>query len=117
MKIAINDLLRAVSIALDHVEAQVVGVTSHHAQRVAYISTLTGKALGLEEDSLIFLSAAALLHDNALFEFFEDKEDVGVGNWTDDELKEHCVQGELNAKGLPFYPQIEHAILYHHERG
>lgn len=116
MRIAINDLLRAVSVALDHVEAEVVGVTTYHAQRVAYLATLTGKELGLKGDSLVYLTAAALLHDNALFEFFEDKEDVNVQNWTDEELGKHCIDGEENVKGLPFYPQIEHAILYHHER-
>lgn len=116
MKIAINDLLRAVSTALDYVEAQVVGVTTYHGQRVAYLSALTGKALGLEDDELIYLSAVALLHDNALFKFFDEKDDVNVNNWTKEELEGHCTQGEENVKGLPFYPQIEHVILYHHER-
>ncbi|MCH5268942.1 MAG: HD domain-containing protein [Lachnospiraceae bacterium] len=116
MKIVINDLLRAVSIALDHVEAEVVGVTTYHAQRVAYLSVLTARALGLENDSLVYLAAAALLHDNALFEFFDDEEDIGAHDWMEEVMGKHCTAGEENVKGLPFYPQIEHAILYHHER-
>ena len=116
MIIAINDLLRAVSTALDCIESQVVGVTTYHGQRVAYLSALTGRALGVEGDELIYLSAAALLHDNALFEFFDAKDDVRVYNWSEDELVAHCTHGEENLKGLPFYPQIEHAVLYHHER-
>lgn len=116
MRIAVNDLLCAVSAALDHVEAQVVGVTTYHAQRVAYLAALTARELGLEGDSLVYLAAASLLHDNALFEFFEAKEDVSVNNWVEEELGKHCIDGEENVKGLPFYSQIEHAILYHHER-
>ncbi|MCH5268848.1 MAG: HD domain-containing protein [Lachnospiraceae bacterium] len=116
MNIAITDLLRAVSTALDYVEAQVVGVTTYHGQRIAYLSALTGKVFGLKGDELVYLMAAALLHDNALYEFFEGKEDVSANNWVEKELTEHCSKGEENVKGLPFYPQIEHAILYHHER-
>lgn len=116
MKIAINDLLRAVSTALDHVEAEAAGVTTYHAQRVAYLAVLTGKKLGLEQDELIYLFAAALLHDNALFTFLDEDADEGVPNWVEEEIGAHCKDGEENVKGLPFYPQIENAILYHHER-
>lgn len=116
MRIAINDLLRAVSTALDHVEAEAVGVTTYHAQRVAYLAALTGRALGLDNNALVYLTAAALLHDNALFEFFEDTEDTGAQNRVEEALGDHCIEGEKNVTGLPFYPQIEHAILYHHER-
>ncbi|MCH5266450.1 MAG: HD domain-containing protein [Lachnospiraceae bacterium] len=116
MKIAINELLYAVSTALDHVEAHFIGVTTYHAQRVAYLSALTGKALGLESDELFFLATAALLHDNALFQFFADAEDWNKMKLTEKEMEQHCIEGEENVKGLPFYPQIKHAILYHHER-
>lgn len=116
MKIAINDLLRAVSTALDHVEAEAAGVTTYHAQRVAYLAVITGRELGVEYDELVYLSAAALLHDNALFEFLDEDPDEGMPNWVEEELGAHCKDGEENVKGLPFYPQIENAILYHHER-
>lgn len=117
MKIVINDLLRAVSTALDHVEAQVVGVTTHHAQRVAYLAVLTGKESGLEMDELVYLTAAALLHDIALFGFIDEKgKNVAIQYWLDEEIKGHCTEGEKDVQGLPFYPRIKDAILYHHER-
>lgn len=116
MKVAINDLLRAISTALDHVEAEAAGVTTYHAQRVAYLAVLIGKELTLEQDALVYLFAAALLHDNALFKFLDEDADEGVPNWVEEEIGAHCKDGEENVKGLPFYPQIENAILYHHER-
>ena len=30
-------------------------------------------------------------------------------------LKDHCLRGEDNVRSLPFYPEIQDAILYHHE--
>lgn len=116
MRIAINDLLRAVSTALDHVEAEAAGVTTYHAQRVAYLAVLTGRELGLKQDELVYLFAAALLHDNALFVFFNEDADTETHSWVEEEPGAHCKAGEENVKGLPFYPQIENAILYHHER-
>lgn len=119
MQIYINDMLYALSGALDSVEAEIFGVKSHHSERVAYLSVQLGRALGFSEQQLLNLAAAAVLHDNALTEYISVKRQMDTSSATllpsAELLKIHCDMGEENAKILPFYPQIKHAILYHHE--
>lgn len=119
MKIYVNDILYALSGALDSVEAEIFGVKSHHSERVAYVAMKIGKAWGYSEQDLLHLAAAAVLHDNALTEYISLKRQTTVSSDTllpsVELLKIHCDRGEENVKILPFYDKIRHAVLYHHE--
>lgn len=119
MQIYINDMLYALSGALDSVEAEVFGVKSHHAERVAYIATKLGQSYGMSPEELSCLAAAAVLHDNALTEYISVKRQIDVSDTSlmpsAELLKVHCDMGEKNVQILPFYPQIKYAVLYHHE--
>lgn len=119
MKICINEVLYAFSIALDAVEGELLGATTHHGQRVAYISALMGKHYGLSDIECARLSVAAVMHDNALSEFFDEeliRGEVPDNVNVEKALGKHCAAGEHNMKHLPFYDSIKDAVLYHHER-
>ena len=62
MKIMINNILYAIADALDYVEAELLGATTNHARRVAYISAEMGKHYGLNGKQLLNLAACAVLH-------------------------------------------------------
>lgn len=47
MKFNLNKFLFPISFALDFVEMDIFGVSTNHSKRVAYISAVIGKALGL----------------------------------------------------------------------
>lgn len=117
MKLCINELLYAFSSALDAVEHELAGNSTLHAQRVAYIAAMMGRDLPQQER--MALVAAGLLHDNALSEYIQSET---IGGIKPDEVRmenklgQHCAQGERNVKVLPFYEQIQGAVLYHHER-
>ena len=121
MKVYLNDMLYALSYALDCVEAELLGAKSYHSARVAYICVRVGESYGLQPVELLRLAAAAVMHDSALTEYADlcrGKSD-GVRPETKDSspksLRGHCEMGERNASILPFYEQIKGAVLYHHE--
>ena len=142
MKIDLNEILYAVSYALDATEIEyfdkldwaskveidnrVVGkhylynVNIGHSKRVAALSVITGRALGLSENELIDLAAFAILHDNALTEFNQEeleykKYNKGISYSADDFFIRHCIIGEKNTGLLPFRTNNRDVILYHHE--
>lgn len=110
MKINFNDILSALSYGLDCVEQELVGVTHHHGKRVAYISTMMARTMGMEGQELSDLAACAILHDCALTEYIQSE----VQKKTLD--KSHCAMGEENIRGLPFFGDVSGYVLYHHER-
>lgn len=110
MKTDFNDILYALSYGLDRVEEELIGVSRHHGKRVAYISTVMGRALGLDGPALSDLSACAILHDCAITEYIQTE----LQDNSQD--KSHCAMGEKNIQGLPFFGEVRGAILYHHER-
>lgn len=114
MKFCFNDLLTAVSIALDCVEHELVGVSANHAKRVACLCIFMGKKLELTDHQLSDLAGYALLHDNALTEYIQSEFKKGAKN-EGMELFKHCEFGERNVKEFPFFEPVEGAILYHHE--
>lgn len=119
MKVSVTDLLFGFSTALDAVEGEIIGATTYHSQRVAYMCTLMGKAMGLSDNECLNLAAAAVLHDNALTEYVQGEEFRGIskGNINIEKaLGRHCYLGEENVKNLPIHEYITDAILYHHER-
>jgi HD-GYP domain-containing protein (c-di-GMP phosphodiesterase class II) len=142
MKINLNDILYAVSFALDATEieyfkrrAEALGeniekvsykdhktmnVTVNHSKRIAAIAVITGKAMGLSPIELYDLAAFSILHDNALTEFIQEeieykKYNNGKSYNTADFNTRHCKIGEKNANLLPFRSNNRDVILYHHE--
>ncbi len=117
MQIYLNDMLYALSYALDCVEHEFLGAREHHAARVGYLCVQLGKAYKMKPDELVHLAAAAVLHDNALTEYVslkqypEDKYYDAPGEGE----RAHCRMGERNVQVLPFYQHIQDAVLYHHE--
>lgn len=119
MKIDFNGLLYALSYALDCVEGELIGVSTGHAKRVAYISVKMGRALGMHQETLADLAACAVLHDNALTQYIAEEYRGPVAD-TSEAFKEprllrHCVLGEDNIKDFPFRTPVNTAVLYHHE--
>ena len=122
MKLYLNDMLYAISYALDNVEREYRHVELFHADRVAYIAVQMGRMAGLKTDELLDLAAAAVMHDNAFTEYLNylDKlPSMMEENLTPQEMaaakRPHCEMGERNAQYLPCYSRIKNAILYHHE--
>lgn len=118
MKFCLNDLYYSFSHALDCVEHDLLGVTTYHGQRVAYICSQMGKEMGMHNGELLDLAGAAILHDNALTEYIHEELDNGINVLIDkDRISEgvHCVIGEGNIKNMPFRHDMSGAILYHHE--
>lgn len=118
MKICFNDMVYAFSYALDCVEHDLIGVTTHHSERVAYLSIQIGKYFSLSTEQLLDLAACAVLHDNALTEYIKNEYEIGTDLLNEKDkisVGEHCTIGEHNIKNLPFFGDIQGAILYHHE--
>lgn len=120
MRIHINGLLYAFSEALDAVEGAILGATTYHGQRVAYMSNLMALSLGMGDRERLALAVAAVMHDNALTQnvrlVSSDEWEKAVGFGIEKNLGKHCALGEENVKILPIYSDMEGAILYHHER-
>ncbi len=86
MKIELNEILYAVSQGLDAVEIELRDeknnhcngkhLTEGHCKRLAALSIMLGKALGLTADELIDLAAFSILHDNALTQVNQE-ENIG----------------------------------------
>lgn len=126
MKICMNDIMYALSYALDSVEAELIGGTRYHSRRVALIAVRMGKVLHMNDGELLKLAAASVLHDNALTEYnlseavTDPVTGLPEGNKVEPEvfpvfLMRHCVIGERNLSILPFYQGIHNVIRYHHE--
>lgn len=113
MKIERNQLLTVLSEALDCVEKEVLGVTDHHAKRVAWFCIQMGKQAGLNEKEISDIAVAALLHDNALNEYRLDYENKQLKSGASG--KDHCVAGEKNLHLIPECDDMRGFVLYHHE--
>lgn len=117
----INDMLYALSFALDCVEHDVVGVTTNHGKRVAYITVAMAKRFGMSREEMLELSCAAILHDNALTEYVYEERNSGraqakLGSESENaSVGRHCVIGEENISYMPFKTDLKGCILYHHE--
>ena len=120
MKIDLNEILYAVSAGLDAVEHELIGVRNGHCKRIAALSIMQGKALGLTPDELIDLAAFSILHDNALTQVNQEEIGLKKYNSTDgysvrDFNVRRCVLGENNTKYMPFRTNNRDVILLHHE--
>ena len=105
MEFCINDMLYALSFALDSVETELLGARAHHSERVALLCVETGRQLGLSDDELLDLAACAVLHDNALTEYVALLHSSGGSAQAvqapQASLRPHCEIGERNVAGCP----------------
>lgn len=113
MRVPLNGLLLAVSTALDYVEKELLGITTNHGKRAAYVSSRICRALGMTDTEVFDMAGCAILHDNALTEY------LMVSRPSDfrilEQFESHCDIGERNARVFPFAGNIENIILEHHE--
>jgi len=120
----LNNFLLAITETLDFVEMDLLGITTHHSKRVAYIASKIAQSLNLSQEEIFDLIAYAVLHDNGLSKnsnlvitdryeelIFEDKSIMKFQKV----FKEHCIIGEENVKGFPFLTNQKNIIKYHHE--
>lgn len=118
LELDFSQFLFSVSRALDAVESEVLGAAGHHSQRVALLSVLLAKRLGLNRVEQVDLAAYACLHDNALTEYITAQRRRGVrlpAKQVRDDFQYHCEAGEKNTEVFPFLGKREGIILYHHE--
>lgn len=114
----LNEFLMSISFALDFIEMDILGVTSNHSKRTAYISLMIGKNLGFSTEQLHDIAALGILHDNgvsgrSLHTKLIDGNLEGIRSL--EIIKEHCILGEKNAKQYPFLTDVKDVIKYHHE--
>jgi HD-GYP domain-containing protein (c-di-GMP phosphodiesterase class II) len=116
VRVNFNSILYAASFGLDCVEQEVLGVTTNHGKRVAYVAFKLAQARGITGERLIDLVACAILHDNALAETVRTElSDLKPGEHAEDALNKHCELGEKNVREFPFQTDMHNIILYHHE--
>jgi HD-GYP domain-containing protein (c-di-GMP phosphodiesterase class II) len=113
MKIRMDMLIEAIATALDIVEGELLGATTHHGKRISVLCSAMGRNLGLSNEELNALISCALLHDSALTEYILSERE---GNEQASNLKQHCELGQRNADALLFKTDISGFVLYHHER-
>jgi HD-GYP domain-containing protein (c-di-GMP phosphodiesterase class II) len=108
-----DQLIKSIATALDIVEGELLGASTHHGKRVATLSAAMGRYLGMDEKALRGLTICALLHDNALTEYiFSERQ----GGMHDPAMKLHCEYGQNNVNTLNLDTDIAGFVLYHHER-
>lgn len=112
MKLERTKLLAVLSEALDSVEKELLGVTDHHAKRVAMLCVAVAEHMGMAQEERVALAISALLHDSALSEYREGYHD---GKGTPEALIGHCAVGEENLRYIPGDVSRDF-VLYHHER-
>jgi len=113
MHVQLRELLFALSRALDFVERELLGVTSNHGKRTAYVCTRISRAMGFDDSDLFDMAGCAILHDNALTAYMSD---AGHGKLSRlEHFEHHCTLGEKNAMDFPFIGDCTGIVQYHHE--
>ncbi|MDR1243488.1 MAG: HD domain-containing protein [Deltaproteobacteria bacterium] len=113
MQVPLNELLFALSRALDFVEQDLLGVTSNHGKRAAYVSAHLCRAMGVSNADAFDMACCAVLHDNALTSYMLK---AGPGDIRRlEHFQSHCTIGEQNALAFPFTGDVTGIILHHHE--
>lgn len=118
MKVNLNQILFALSDALDFVEIDILGASINHSKRVAYISLKLANLFDLSEKEKFDICSFAVLHDNGLCK--EVLIDTLEGNKKSnhnilEQYTIHCQIGEDNVKDFPFQTEHKNIIKYHHE--
>ena len=129
MKLDLNDLIYALSFALDKVEYELLGLETGHGRRVACLCLFMAEHAGIRGEELRDYIGCCVLHDNALTEFIYDELD-NFRYITDESGQQlsgainvdfvkrdssHCKIGERNIHLIPFRTNVDNIILYHHE--
>ncbi|MDR2247544.1 MAG: HD domain-containing protein [Treponema sp.] len=113
MTVRMDKLIKAIATALDIVEGELLGASTHHGKRIASLSAAMGRYLGMDDAVIPGLTASALLHDSALTEYiFSERQ----GGMNDPAMKLHCTRGQENADALLLHADAKDFVLYHHER-
>jgi HD-GYP domain-containing protein (c-di-GMP phosphodiesterase class II) len=113
MQLRMDRLIKTVGTALDIVEGELLGATTHHGKRIAVLCTAMGRHLNMSGEELMALSSGAILHDNALTEYIHAERE---GNKHDPAMKLHCEMGQRNLESLGFGEVVRDMLLYHHEK-
>ena len=113
MQIPLNELLYSLSRALDFVEQELLGVTTNHGKRTAYVTAHICKTMGLSDAEIFDMACCAILHDNALTAYLLEAGLSGIPQL--EHMKKHCSKGEENASAFPFLGNVDGIILHHHE--
>lgn len=127
MKITLDKVIRAMSIALDLAELSSVkdsGVVEeitninysehkfkHHAQRTTYIAIEIAKALDLDIISMKELYISSLIHDIGATNSLEKSHSSKTLTF----IKDHCEKGARITSSFPIFNNISNDIRYHHE--
>ncbi len=125
MKISLNKIVHALSIALDLAMANSdMGLKlmedidsnnstkskfSHHSNRTTYISLRIAKQLQLNDESYKNLYISAILHDIGCQGIFDK------AHTFKECIKEHCIEGSNMILKIPMFIHMYDIILYHHE--
>jgi len=97
MKTSRHSLIFGLSYALD-----IAGKNNlSHSKSTAYISVMIGRRLNFNDEKIIELYYAALLHDVALSTTYD--------------MVQHCVDGQEMLGKLPLPGNIAEIVYYHHE--
>ncbi|MTV48729.1 HD domain-containing protein [Heliobacillus mobilis] len=102
-------LLAALSMALDFTAH---GLSQHH-RRVAYISVIMGKAMGLDSQTLRTLFCAASVHDIGAITFAEKSHLV---RFEIQSPQLHCEKGFEMLRQAPHFRDIATIIRHHHDK-
>lgn len=120
MKFNLNNFLEAVSFALDFVEIDILGATSNHSRRVAYISLRLAECFKMNDKEQFDLCSFAMLHDNGLSEeVLHAGPPLKIPTDRHKRLEmytTHCDIGEKNVADYPFFTDQRNIIRYHHEK-
>ncbi len=116
MKIELTKFINTLTISLDYVEEEIIKTARNHGKRIAVLTNLMARKIGIDDSIIFVLTEAALLHDCALSEYFNDELDGNNKQLDESNMSEHCITGEEMLMKIPGYEQIKGAVLYHHER-
>ncbi|MBF0418357.1 MAG: HD domain-containing protein [Magnetococcales bacterium] len=116
MKFNLNRYLLGLSMAIDCVESELLGVTSQHGRRVALLAMRLARTLGMSDSQVFDCAALAILHDNGLAQENLTRPDVQRDRLRQvEDMPAHCEIGEENVSRFPFQGETSRAILLHHE--
>lgn len=126
MKINLEEVVRALSVALDLTqislsENKIVESNSnvntnfynhtfiHHSKRTTYIALEISKTLSLDTSSTVELYVSSLLHDIGSLNSLLKSDD------TNNFVKQHCLIGASIVDAFPIFDDLCNIILHHHE--
>jgi HD-GYP domain-containing protein (c-di-GMP phosphodiesterase class II) len=106
-----DQLIRAIAVALDMVEGELLGASTNHGKRIAVLAAAMGRRFGMDDRALSSLTTCALFHDSALMEYI-----LAEQKGHDPAMKIHCRSGQRNVDDLLHHTDVAGFVLYHHER-